>query len=57
MAFQGWHYALLINTCLTSTYLQELIQACEPARSLRSYSQSLLIVPKTRLKTYGYRAF
>jgi hypothetical protein len=56
------HYKILVLTykCLHNcapTYLQESVQPYEPTRSLRSSSQSLLQVPKTRLKTYGDRAF
>ena len=42
---------------LAPYYLQELIHPYEPSRSLRSSSQVLLHVPKTRLKTYGDRSF
>lgn len=51
---------LLTYRCLNGTapqYLDDLITRYSPARSLRSSSQSLLVVPKTRLKTVGQRAF
>ena len=55
-------YKILVLTykCLHNrapANLQELVQPYEPVRSLRSSSKSLLQVPKTRLKTYGDRAF
>ena len=39
------------------TYLCSLINQYAPSRSLRSTNQLLLSIPKTRLKTYGDRAF
>jgi hypothetical protein len=42
---------------LAPSYLAELLTSYSPTRSLRSSSKSLLLVPKTRLKTYGDRAF
>jgi hypothetical protein len=42
---------------LASAYLQQLLQTYEPSRTLRSSAQCLLEVPKTRLKSYGDRAF
>ena len=38
-------------------YLSELLHRYIPTRSLRSADQSLLVVPKTKLKTRGDRAF
>ena len=38
-------------------YLRELITLYEPSRALRSTDSGLLTVKKTRLKTYGDRAF
>lgn len=39
------------------TYIQELLQEYNPTRSLRSANQGKLLVPKTRLVSYGDRAF
>ena len=39
------------------SYLKDLLVWYEPPRSLRSGSQQLLFVPKTRLKTFGDKAF
>lgn len=38
-------------------YLSELLTVYTPSRALRSANSYRLIVPKTRLKTYGDRAF
>ena len=38
-------------------YIRELISVYQPTRNLRSQDQLLLEVPRTRLKTYGDRAF
>jgi len=37
-------------------YLRELFTVYAPSRALRSANKGQLIVPKTRLKTYGDRA-
>ncbi|KAL3056304.1 hypothetical protein OYC64_018905 [Pagothenia borchgrevinki] len=42
---------------LAPAYISELLHRYTPARALRSADQLLLIVPKTRLKTRGHRAF
>ncbi len=42
---------------LAPAYLTELIKWHQAPRSLRSNSQLLLEVPRTKLKFYGYRAF
>ena len=42
---------------LAPAYIAELIQRYTPARALRSADLMLLVVPKTRLKTRGHRAF
>jgi hypothetical protein len=42
---------------LTSVYLQDLLQEYHPSRQLRSASENLLVVPKTKYKYYGDRAF
>ena len=38
-------------------YLSDLIAAPRPVRSLRSTTHNVLASPRTRLKTYGHRAF
>ena len=42
---------------LAPVYLSRLLTVYRPTRSLRSHSQLLLRQPKSRLKTYGDRAF
>jgi len=51
---------LMVFRALNTTapdYLCELISLYTPARTLRSADSNLLCIPKTRLKTYGDRAF
>ena len=51
---------LLVYKCLNDlapTYLSELLSYTNGPRLLRSSSQNFLAVPRTRLKTYGDRAF
>ena len=42
---------------LAPNYLQDLLQVYQPARSLRSSGDLKLVVPRTRLRSYGDRAF
>jgi hypothetical protein len=42
---------------LAPPYLSELLEIYQPSRPLRSGTRSVLKVPRTRLKTYGDRAF
>ena len=42
---------------MAPAYIAELLQRYTPTRALRSADQLLLVVPKTRLKTRGHRAF
>ena len=42
---------------LAPNYLQDLLQVYQPARSLRSSGDLKLVVPRTRLRYYGDRAF
>ena len=56
------HYKVLLLTFkalngMAPLYLCELLEMYSPARSLRSKSQNLLVVPKTVMRTYGDRAF
>ena len=39
------------------TYLKDLFNSYVPERVLRSQDSKLLIVPKSKLKTFGDRAF
>lgn len=51
---------LLVFKCLhglAPVYLSDLLQPYCPSRPLRSREQQLLSIPRTRLKTYGDRAF
>ena len=51
---------LLMYKCLNGlapTYLSELLRYSNSPRILRSSSQNFLAVPRSRLKTYGDRAF
>ena len=43
--------------CSISSYLSELLRYTNGPRLLRSSSQNFLVVLRTRLKTYGDRAF
>jgi len=42
---------------LAPQYISDLLQEYKPMRTLRSSSQSLLMVPKSRTVTYGSRSF
>ena len=42
---------------LAPVYLQDILQEYHPSRQLRSASENLLVVPKTKYKYYGDRAF
>ena len=42
---------------LAPNYLQDLLQVYQPARSLRSSGDLKLVVPRTRLRSYGDSAF
>ena len=46
-----------ITFVLLLSYLSELLRYTNGPRLLRSSSQNFLAVPRTRLKTYGDRAF
>ena len=51
---------LLVYKCLNGLapiYLSELLRDSNSPRLLRSSSQNFLAVPRSRLKTYGHRAF
>ena len=42
---------------LAPEYLSDLISLYKPTRNLRSFSAMQLVVPKTKLTSYGDRAF
>ena len=42
---------------LAPSYLRDLLTEYQPSRSLRSSSLKMLLVPRTKLKTFGDRAF
>ena len=44
-------------TSIRSIYLSEVLRYSKSPRLLRSSSQNFLAVPRSRLKTYGDRAF
>ena len=56
------HFKILLLVCkclngLAPTYLSELLRYSDSPRLLRSSSQNFLAVPRSRLKTYGDKAF
>ena len=56
--FQNFTLSLQMSKWLMApTYLSELLRYTYGPRLLRSSSQNFLAVPRTRLKTYGDRAF
>lgn len=42
---------------LSPSYIRDLLQTYKPSRSLRSSTMNLLVIPRSRLKFYGDRAF
>jgi len=42
---------------LRPSYIRDLLQTYKPVRSLRSSSMNMLVIPRSRLKFYGDRAF
>ena len=48
---------LLVLNNLAPSYISDLLTPYIPSRSLRSSSQSLLVVPRSIQKSYGDRAF
>lgn len=49
--------AAVLWRCMAPPYISDLIHIYTPARALRSEGWFQLVVPKTRLKTRGDRAF
>ena len=41
---------------LCSSYISDLLETYKPARTLRSSGRKLLVVPRSKLKSYGDRA-
>ena len=44
-------FKALNNLC--PSYISDLLETCNPTRSLRSRSRNLLVIPRSKLKTYG----
>jgi len=42
---------------LCPSYISDLLQTYKPTRSLRSSSKNLLVISRSKLKSYGDRAF
>ena len=42
---------------LCPSYISDFLETYKPTRSLRSSSKNLLVIPRSRLKSYGDRAF
>ena len=45
------------NNNLCPSYISDLLETYKPARSLRSSRRNLLVIPRSKLKSYGDRAF
>ena len=45
----------LNNLC--PSYISDLLETYKPARSLRSSTRNLLVIPRSKLKSYGYYLF
>ena len=48
-------FKALNNLC--PSYISDLLETYKPTRSLRSWSRNLLVIPRSKLKSYGDRAF
>ena len=48
-------FKALNNLC--PSYISDLLETYKPTRSLRSSSRNLLAIPRSKLKSYGHRAF
>ena len=48
-------FKALNNLC--SSYMSDLLKTYKPARSLLSSTRNLLVIPRSKLKSYGDRAF
>ena len=48
-------FKALNNLC--PSYISDLLETYKPTRSLRSSSKNLLVIPRSKLKSYGDRAF
>ena len=42
---------------LSPSYISDLLETYKPTRSLRSSCRNLLVIPRSKLKSYGDRAF
>ena len=47
-------FKALNNVC--PSYIGDLLENCKPTRILRSSSRNLLVIPPSKLKSYGDRA-
>lgn len=48
-------FKVLNNFC--PSYIRDLLKACKPTTISRSSSRNLLVIPRSKLKSYGDRAF
>ena len=48
-------FKALNNLC--PSYISDLLETYKPTRSLRSSSRNLLVIPRSKLKSYGDHAF
>ena len=52
---KGWLCSQPFNLC--PIYISGLLEIYKPTRSLRSSSRNLLLIPRSKLKSFGDRAF
>ena len=48
-------FKALNNLC--PSYISDLLETYKPTMSLRSSSRNLLVIPRSKLRSYGDRAF
>ena len=48
-------FKALNNLC--PSYISDLLETYKPTRSIRSSSRNLVVIPRSKLKSYGDRAF
>ena len=48
-------FKALNNLC--PSYISDLLETYKPIRSIRSSSRNLVVIPRSKLKSYGDRAF
>jgi hypothetical protein len=54
---RNFRLPLCLFPLIASVYISSLLSAYTPAISIRSYSTTSLLVPHTRLASYGERSF